>query len=1180
MARLDINVGANANDGTGDDLRTAMQKINTNFAELYGTTAEANDLVEDGTPQLGGNLDVQNYIITTSNPNGDITITPNGTGSVNLGAVTINGTRINDNDSSGITIDTNQLSVTGDVALTGSLKFGVSGNPINEFSTDVTLGGAGAGSDAVIPTQKAIKAYIEAESVSATSIIFVDDASNSATIQVGNTLAVEGAQNITTSISDDTLTITGPDLSSYATESYVDTAISSLSIGDLVIGADDSSQITIDLDATTLNVKGSVGISTSVTGDTLTITGPDLTNYVQSGDDISDLNNNAGYITASSSDALTNKTGNISQWTNDSGYITNITLNVSADDSNTITVSNNGGLVFSGGTGISTSTSSGGSVTISRDTITNLFNVGADDSTTQNIGEGDTLTIEGGAGLVTSLSGNTLTVSLQSIGGGGSLGYLEVIGQQIIGTQTNSDITITPEGVGQINLESDVIRVGNLDTDVTISSNGTGDLILKTDVDNPSVAGMGSITIGSGTDGILSIRSGDSGYIKVGNIDWSDINAGVAERFYNGFTSAHSFDYRQSRFDRKRIYANSTSAKVTVYEPDLDNGEVLGFRAHQSELYTDLRGQRITSEAMITFDSSSRNAGIPGSSGGQVRGYSNGPVVMGLQNQIRNNSNTSSGYISETASLGIYTTFGHSSTNGDITVDQLNGVATATNFAFQGGTTTVNNSVDFLAGGGYVTNGNVTVANSYAFYASGLSEATNRYGIYIEAEDWENYLGGLTIANSTISADRSNENLILQTAGTGKVVVNDTLSVNTVELNNISSADSSAVTINDNLDISGTLLVNNIGSADSSAVTINNNLDVSGTLLVNEISSADSSAIQIVDDLNISGVLTVSGDFVVSNFITNTISSDDSTSVTVNDDLTVTGTAYVNEIGSQDSSPIQINDSVKVVGASFTADAVYVNTIASHDSNTVQINDSMQVSDNLTVSNGVINLSTNSTTPNEFAALTPVIGSITYCTDELGSGAQPVYYDGTNWRRISDLGVMNSSTTAYFQSLTADDSGTLSASSHSSFYVEGGTGITTSISGSTLRIEAIGIPGGADTQVQFNDGGAFGGDAGFTYNKSTDTLTITNIETNSIQAPSSLVGTYTISSPTTITLDPTDEIINDAPMKLVSKTVTQLGSLVSSVGAMVFCTDETGGAIPAFYDGTNWRRVSDRAIVS
>jgi hypothetical protein len=34
-------------------------------------------------------------------------------------------------------------------------------------------------------------------------------------------------------------------------------------------------------------------------------------------------------------------------------------------------------------------------------------------------------------------------------------------------------------------------------------------------------------------------------------------------------------------------------------------------------------------------------------------------------------------------------------------------------------------------------------------------------------------------------------------------------------------------------------------------------------------------------------------------------------------------------------------------------------------------------------------------------------------------------------------------------------------------------------------------PGGSDTQVQFNDGGVMGGDSGLTYNKTTDTLTVT-----------------------------------------------------------------------------------------
>lgn len=36
----------------------------------------------------------------------------------------------------------------------------------------------------------------------------------------------------------------------------------------------------------------------------------------------------------------------------------------------------------------------------------------------------------------------------------------------------------------------------------------------------------------------------------------------------------------------------------------------------------------------------------------------------------------------------------------------------------------------------------------------------------------------------------------------------------------------------------------------------------------------------------------------------------------------------------------------------------------------------------------------------------------------------------------------------------------------------------------------------------------------------------------------------------------------------------------SIVGSMIFVTNESGGSVPAFADGTNWRRVTDRAIVT
>jgi len=53
MAKQTINIGTTANDGTGDPLRTAMDKINDNFGELYAVAPEAktfaNPLALDAT---------------------------------------------------------------------------------------------------------------------------------------------------------------------------------------------------------------------------------------------------------------------------------------------------------------------------------------------------------------------------------------------------------------------------------------------------------------------------------------------------------------------------------------------------------------------------------------------------------------------------------------------------------------------------------------------------------------------------------------------------------------------------------------------------------------------------------------------------------------------------------------------------------------------------------------------------------------------------------------------------------------------------------------------------------------------------------------------------------------------------------------------------------------------------
>jgi hypothetical protein len=70
-------------------------------------------------------------------------------------------------------------------------------------------------------------------------------------------------------------------------------------------------------------------------------------------------------------------------------------------------------------------------------------------------------------------------------------------------------------------------------------------------------------------------------------------------------------------------------------------------------------------------------------------------------------------------------------------------------------------------------------------------------------------------------------------------------------------------------------------------------------------------------------------------------------------------------------------------------------------------------------------------------------------------------------------------------------------------------------------VSGSGSPGGSDTYVQFNDGGStFGGDAGLTYNKTTDTLTITgdlNVNGGDINT-SSVTGSLFNNTATTINI--------------------------------------------------------------
>lgn len=51
-------------------------------------------------------------------------------------------------------------------------------------------------------------------------------------------------------------------------------------------------------------------------------------------------------------------------------------------------------------------------------------------------------------------------------------------------------------------------------------------------------------------------------------------------------------------------------------------------------------------------------------------------------------------------------------------------------------------------------------------------------------------------------------------------------------------------------------------------------------------------------------------------------------------------------------------------------------------------------------------------------------------------------------------------------------------------------------------------------------------------------------------------------------------------MFLPTFTVAGVPSAASNARRMIYVSNETGGAVPAFSDGTNWRRVTDRAVIS
>ena len=138
MAQQTLNIGSTANDGTGDTLRVAMDKVNDNFNEIYASPLFNADIVISGNeiranrsnddlvfkPSGTGSITFPAIRINDNNiegtrSNDNINLKPSGTGSVVFGSIKINGTSLSSDDSSFININEG-LIVDGTLAVSGT----------------------------------------------------------------------------------------------------------------------------------------------------------------------------------------------------------------------------------------------------------------------------------------------------------------------------------------------------------------------------------------------------------------------------------------------------------------------------------------------------------------------------------------------------------------------------------------------------------------------------------------------------------------------------------------------------------------------------------------------------------------------------------------------------------------------------------------------------------------------------------------------------------------------------------------------------------------------------------------------------------------------------------------------------------------------------------------------------
>ena len=145
-----------------------------------------------------------------------------------------------------------------------------------------------------------------------TSITFVGDDSTGTAVSTNETFKIAGTQNITTAVSGDTLTITGPDLTSYLTAETNDltSAVTWANVPDANITQSSVTQHQASLSITESQISDLGSYITASSTDTLTNKSINLTNNTVSGTtaEFNTALSDGSFATLAGSETLTNKT--------------------------------------------------------------------------------------------------------------------------------------------------------------------------------------------------------------------------------------------------------------------------------------------------------------------------------------------------------------------------------------------------------------------------------------------------------------------------------------------------------------------------------------------------------------------------------------------------------------------------------------------------------------------------------------------------------------------------------------------------------------------------------------------------------------------------------------------------------------------------------------------------------